>query len=739
MESGILPTELTSFIGRGAELKEVKGLLGRARLVTMTGVGGVGKSRLAIRVATSVRKAFPDGVHLVDLSGLEDPDLLSRAVVDAMHVADQTARSPEEVLAAYIGDKRLLLVLDGVEHLVDACAALVETLLRAAPQLRVLVAGRQALEIDGEHLVHVPPMPVSDAVVLFTERAIAATGDPSALGDSRAVVERLCLRLDLIPLAIELAAVQLRALAIEEILRRVDDRFRLLDRGLRSSLTRHQTLRAAIGWSHELCTPAERLLWARLAVFAGCFSLAGAEAVCSDDNLETAEIVDHVRALVDKSIVIREETGNGVTYRLLDTVREYGAEWLARLGDGEEARLHARHKNYYLRLTQANESAWMGADQAAIFARTRAEMGNLRVAFDHCDRIEALQLAGTLWFYWVGCGQLSEGNHWLERGLERSPEWSPARMKALWVAGYVNVLLGKPDRATQMLEECAQHGDQDAVARAIHRLGCTAFLNDQHDRAVPLFRDALERYEKLGAVDCHVLMAKVELGMALTFRGDPHACVALCAEVRETCIRSGEVWVLSYVDYVGAYAAWAQGDADEAARLVQSCLRVSRKFNDLIGTVLAIELGALLVAEAGDHEKAAELQGAAASIWRSVGPQLFDSTFFNASHDICAKLAINALGAKTYAAAHAKGERLALDDVVARATGERAPRKQSPVTPRELEVAELVAEGLSNREIAEKLVVSKRTADAHVGHILAKLGFTSRAQIATWVTERRSR
>lgn len=735
--NGMLPTELTSFVGRTAELKEVKGLLGKARLVTLTGVGGVGKTRLAVRVATLVRRAFPDGVHLVELAGLEDPDLLSRAVADAMHVADQTTRSAEEVLAAHLSDKRVLLVLDGVEHVVDACAGLVEALLKASPGLRVMVAGRQALEIDGEYLVHVPPMSTSDAVDLFMARAEAATGDPGAAGDDRSLVERLCERLDLLPLAIELAAVQLRALAIDEVMRRLDDRFRLLDRGPRSSLSRHQTLRAAIGWSHELCTPAERLLWARLSVFAVYFSLDAAEFVCSDPNLPADDILDHVRALVDKSIVIREDTGDGVKYRLLDTVSEYGAEWLARLADGEEQRLRTRHKTYYLRMAKASEAAWLGDQQAAIFARTRSELDNLRMAFEQCGPEERLELAATLCFFWVGCGQLSEGDHWLRRAIDHSPEWSPARMKALWVAGYVCVLLGEPGRATMLLRECDRYGDAESGARAVHRLGCVAFLADEHDRAVPLFRDALVRYERLGLLDCHVLMAKVELGMALTFSGDPDACMRLCAEVRASCTEAGEVWVLSYVDYVEGYAAWATGDKQAALSLVRGSLLAGYLFNDLIGMVLALELVALLAAEDGEYEKAAVLQGAASRIWRSVGPQLFDSTYFNASHDICAALAVEALGRRAYAAAHARGARLAVDEVVARATGSRAAGTTSPVSRREWQVAELVAEGLSNKEIAEKLVVSKRTADAHVGHILAKLGFASRAQIAAWVIERR--
>ncbi|MEV4160035.1 ATP-binding protein [Nonomuraea dietziae] len=736
MERGNLPADVTGFVGRRAELKEVRRLLGRARLVTLTGVAGVGKTRLAMRAAHSARRAFDDGVFFVDLSTLHDPGLIETAIADAMRLTDQTARTDEEVLTAHLADKRLLLVLDGTEHLVGRCAQLVELLLSRSPGLKILVAGRQALEIEGEHLLPVPSLTLSDAVALLADRALAATGAFAVTAENEALVRKLCLRLDRIPLAIELAAVRLRALSVEEVVEGLDHRFKLLDLGSRAGGPRHQTLRAAIGWSHELCTPDERLLWARLSVFSGGFGLVAAESVCSGGRLPRAAIVDLVGALVDKSILIREEREEGVRYSLIDSVREYGAEWLGRLGAAEADALRARHTDFYLRLARANEADWFGPRQQAIFSSTRVELGNLRAAFERCldAHEQALDMAATLWFYWVGCGQLREGRHWLGRALSAAPEPTSARMRALWVAGYVCVLIGESDSGTRFLEECRDHGDQRAVAYAVHRLGCAALIADEHDRAVPLFTEAVERYAKLGVLECNVLMACVELAIVLAFRGELDSCAELCDQVRDRCERVGEQWVLSYVDYVEAYAAWAKGARGRALSLALRSLRVSHRFHDLVGIVLSVELVALLRAEAGEPEVAAVLQGAAGTIWRSVGPLLFDSRHFNRPHLICAEQAERELGGRVYAAAYARGRRLGLDEAVSAAAGGREPRAELPLTRREWEVAQLVAEGLSNREMAEQLVLSKRTVDAHVEHILDKLGFSSRAQIAAWVT-----
>ncbi|GAA0386452.1 hypothetical protein Acor_26040 [Acrocarpospora corrugata] len=640
-----MSAEQAGFVGRRPELTEVARLLDLSRLVTLTGVGGIGKSRLAVVVAESVRASFPDGVTLVDLAKVRDPDLLSHTVVDALPLTYQTTRSQEEVLVAYLADLRQLLILDGADSLVDGCAHLAETLLKAAPDLRVLVTSRQALDVAGEHLFVVGPMARADAITLLNERA------------GRAMVEDggLCERLDGIPLAIELAAVRLADLSVAEIIRGLDDRFLLLD-----------GLRAVIGWSHELCSPGERLLWARLSVFSGCFDLAAVEEVCADRAIPPHEVLDLVSGLVERSILTREE---GSRYRLLATVREYGEEWLHRLGEDETFRLRRRHKNYYLRLARRGETEWFGPDQEAIFARTRSEHGNLRTALEFCLSIpgevrDGLELAASLWFYWVGCGYLGEGRHWLEQGLALDFSPTPERAKALWAGGYVALLLGDTEHALRLLAECREHGDNRAKARAVHRLGCAALLTDDHAAAIPLFEDALDQYAWLGILDSQVLMGKVELAMALAFTGRFEESATRCREVRAECEAHGERWVLSYAYYVQAYAHWANGELAEADRLARASLLINRTFNDLVGTVLDVELLALVTADAGEHEGAALLQGAAARLWRSVGPPLFGSRHFNAPHAACETRARSALGDAGYEAALAKGRRVGLDDAL---------------------------------------------------------------------------
>ncbi|WP_062345093.1 ATP-binding protein [Herbidospora yilanensis] len=633
--------EVTSFIGREPEITEIARLLEVSRLVTLTGVGGVGKSRLAGRVAAVAQAGFPDGVFVADLAKVGEPDLLGHAVADAMRLTDRTARPADEVLTAHLADRRVLLVLDGADRLVDACAKLTELLLRGAPGLRVLVTSRQPLDVAGEHLFAVAPMNRTEALELLSDRAGRVVADDAGL----------CDRLDGIPLAIELAAVRLAEFPVEELVRRLDDRFRLLD-----------GLRAAIGLSHELCSPAERLLWARLSVFAGSFGLAAAEEVCADRALPAHALLGLISGLVDRSIVVRA----GGQYRLLDTVRDYGEEWLDRLGPEETDRLRRKHKNHYLRLARRGESQWFGPGQQKIYDRTHAEHGNFRAALEFCvstpgEERDGLDLAATLWFYWVCCGHLGEGRHWLEQVLDSDLSPTPERAKALWVAGYVAIMMGDAARATALLAECRERGDDRSRARAVQRLGALAMLADELDRAIPLLLHALAEYEDMGLLDTHVLMGKIELAMAQAFTGRLEPARVICRDVRRLCEDHGERWVLGYVCYLEAYLAWGAGDHAGAERLARESLAYSRIFNDLIGTVLDVELLALVLVGTGDAAGGALLQGAAAVVWESVGSPLYGSRHFTAAHDECARRAVLELGEEAYQTALARGRRMGLD------------------------------------------------------------------------------
>ncbi|MCX2184053.1 AAA family ATPase [Streptomyces sp. SKN60] len=684
MRRSNLPAELNRFVGRAAEQDRLARMIAEFRLVTVVGVGGVGKTRLALRAAAALQKRYVDGVRLAELSALRDPGLVAHALVEALGLTDHTVRPPREVLLEHLAKRRLLLVVDGFEHLVDECAVLLRELLAGCPGLTVLAAGRRPLRVDGEAVCALAPMGAADALELLTGRAAEAGAGPDAgAGGDPEILRELCRRLDGIPLALELAAARLPLLTPEQLLARLEDRFRLLDGGRRGALPRHQTLRTAIGWSHELCTPEERLLWARLSVFAGPFDLEAVEYVCGGAELPADRVLDVLGELLAQSLVTREDTAAGPRYRMLDTVGAYGAEWLAALGDTE--RMRRRHRDWYMGLATWCELEWFSPRQAEVAAATDVALPNLRAALELClesaeDTALAQHLAGTLWFYWAGCGRLSEGRHWLDRAVTAGAHQpvalhEDARLKALWVLGYVAVLQGDPTAAVAALHECGERaritGNTLAEAYATHRMGCLALISDELPRAEELIGRALHLYRELGELNSNVLMGQVELAMARAFQGDLEGAVALCAEVREVCEERGERWTRAYALYVLAYAALTDGDPVSARELLTECVTINHAFHDLVGLVLGIELLALVTAVEGDPAEAALLQGAAVPVWQSVGLPLFGSSNFNGARALCARQAGELLGGEAYGAWYREGERLPLDAAVDRALADR--------------------------------------------------------------------
>ncbi|MFC4890373.1 ATP-binding protein [Streptomyces beijiangensis] len=687
MRHGNLPAELNQFVGRESELAELVCLLNDARLVTVVGVGGVGKTRFASHGAAKLQERYCDGVWLAELSTVRDPDLLEHALAEALGLTDHTSRSPRDALLAHLEERRLLLVLDGFEQLVDACAELVRELLRGAPHLQVLAVGRRPLRIDGESTFPLAPMVDTDAVRLFADRA--AAGQPSfrLTGGNLPHVRELCRRLDGIPLALELAAGRTGALSVEQLLQRLDDRFRLLTGGSRGALPRHQTLRTAIGWSHELCTSEQRLLWARLSVFSGQFDLEAVEYICGGPDLPAEQILDVLGELLAQSLVVPEDGPAGRRYRMLDTVREYGGEWLAATGDTD--RLRRRHRDWYLGLATWCELDWFSPRQSEVAARIDSELPNLRTAMECSlefpgDEHLAQYLAGTLWFYWAGCGRLSEGRHWLVQVLEAESSRDTSRLKALWVLGYVAVLQGDAVAAVAALQECLeeaeQAGDATAAAYALHRTGCLALVTDDMERAEQLMRQAIARYGEIGELNSNVLMAQVELAMAVAFRGDVPQAAAICEEVVAVCEDHGERWTLAYALYVLGYAHWTRGEMGRSRELLTECLVINHAFNDLLGTVLALEVLALVTLEEGDATEAALLQGAAERIWPSVGLPLFGSAYYSGPHVLCEERAREELGDGSYERIRREGALLEADDAVARAV--HGPlRRENPPAP----------------------------------------------------------
>jgi predicted ATPase/DNA-binding CsgD family transcriptional regulator len=750
-----LPAEVTSFVGRRHEVAEVKRLLSASRLVTLTGVGGVGKTRLAGRVGAMLRRAFADGVWLVELADLNNPDLLVPAICEALRIRDHSARPALEVLIDHLRDAQTLVILDNCEHLVPTCAVLADVLLRAAPGLRILATSRQPLGVGSEQTLSVPTLPVTsrgdagvvagDAVRLFAERAEAVVPGFAVTEDNREIVERICRRLDGLPLGIELAAVRLRALSVQQLLARLDDRFRLLTSGSRAVLPRHQTLRALIDWSHGLCTEAERLLWARISVFSGGLDLEAAEHVCAGDGIAREDVLDLVGGLVDKSVLVREEHPGTVRYRLLETIRQYGRERLA--ASGTEHLIQQRHRDYYRDLAADAWTRLFGPDQVALLTRLRVEHPNLRVALEYSfsrpgEGAVGLRMAADLLYHWTTSYYLTEGRRWLERGLTAEGEPDATRAHALWANAWLAIIQAEPGPALRMLEESSRIGKTlrlDSVNAYVALFcGMVAMYEGAPDAAIPHFKAAVAQHRQNGDPVGEAL-GLIRLSLAYSFRGDSESAIKYGEESLAVCDAHGERWHKAYTMMALGVDVWRQGDLDRAVALEEESLRFNRELNDLLGVGVNIEVLAWIAASEGRYPRAARLLGVLRTIWRMVDAPLSGYGHLARYHDECETRTRAAMSEQAFAAALNKGATLPFETALAFALSERQPSAtgsgRSPLTGRETEISHLVAEGLSNKEIAAKLLIAQRTAEGHVEHILSKLGFTSRAQIAAWVAE----
>ncbi|MFJ8026805.1 ATP-binding protein [Streptomyces sp. NPDC096311] len=758
--AGNLPAAVTTFVGRRQEVAEVRRLLGVARLVTLTGVGGVGKTRLATETGAEARTAFADGVWLVDLAPVRQPELVAQAVVSALGIPDQSTKAPVGQLIDHLARRQALILLDNCEHLLEACAVLIDRLLRGCARLRVLATSRQVLGIAGEHVYQVPPLTVPDpsappeveelgrfeSVRLLVDRATAIRPGFAVSDASRVPVARLCARLDGLPLAVELAASRLRSLSLSEVVDRLEDRFALLTGGSPAALPRQRTLRALIDWSHELCSAQERLLWARLSVFADGFDLTAAEGVCADDSLPRERIVDLVDQLVGQSVVQAVEQSGQVRYRMLETIREYGWERLE--ASGELTDLRSRHQEFFGRLAAHIADSWYGPGQEEGLARLRADHRNLEAALEwslgNRAAQQALSLVAALRHHWCADGFLSEGRRWLDRALDLPGPPPPERVTALWVAGWVMLQQGDHDGAEARLAECeklaAELGDESAPYMALSLRGTAALFRGHLPEALDCFETASAGFSRIGPPG-GTLFTDFQAAIAHAHAHDERAAeqggraIALSEEL-------GEGWTRSYALYALGLHAWAQGELDSAAASARTGLRIQRGFNDHVGAAVLIELLAWTAASEKEFGHAARLLGAVRSVWRSLGTSL--SAFgphLEGHRARCERQVLHALRTEAWQAALAEGGRMDRDQAISYALDGPTPAQSAAapapepdvLTRREREVAALVAQGLSNRRIAESLVLSPRTVDGHVERILAKLGFGSRAQVAAWV------
>lgn len=758
-----LPAELTEFVGRREQLSTIRQLLASTRLATLTGPGGVGKTRLAIQAAREVRRAFADGVQWIELGALRDPQLLAQTVVDGLGIADRnSARDPTALLTEFLENKQLLLILDNCEHLLGAGAELVSTLLHGAPGLRIIATSREALSIPGEHVLHVPPLPVPDqdsahvslsetddtAVALFVARARDVLSDFSLTDDNVAAVHRICTQLDGLPLAIELACTRLRALSVHELADRLDHRLQLLTSKNRAVPKRHRSLQATMDWSFELCDSVERKLWTRVSVFAGSFDLKAAEQVCQYDALSAEDILDGIDGLVSKSLLLRVEHCGHVRFRMLETLREYGQSLL----DKDAAHtLRRRHHAYYSQMIRQATEQWFSARQHQWCTWLRLEHANLRTAFEtaldmgHNDSGEpALYLVGAPWFLWAASLSFTEHRYWLQRALDRDHEPTAYRARALATLGLVATLQGDRDSARLALAEGTKTAelvdDAYAVAYNRHILGLVAFFNGEFEASERIMLDALAVYKDTDTPADLVGALLVHLGLLYIFAGDTKRALKHFEQLRPPCEEHGERWLLSYALLGLGLTSLMCQDYEQAARYATESLRLKQPFDDTIGFALIIELLAWIHAGQEKFERAAVLFGAAETLWGSVGMQLYGSPHWLAQRTRFQRSARDGLGEALYRSAFQRGQDMSRDQAIRLALNEphdstTQQRHQPVLSRRESEVASLVAEGLSNREIAQKLVISHRTVEGHVERILKKLGLARREQVASWMAQ----
>ncbi|HJQ47473.1 MAG TPA: LuxR C-terminal-related transcriptional regulator [Amycolatopsis sp.] len=756
---GNLPAELTSMVGRRVESGAVKRMLAASRLVTLTGTGGVGKTRLAMHVARQRQPAFPDGVWLVPLAELAQPDLLALTVMAGITRSSGNVGIGIAELTAYVDDRRMLLVLDNCEHLIDACAKLTADLLRTCPHVRVLATSREPLRIEGEAVFDVPPLRVPrgdgdalaarsyDSVQLFLDRASSVFGDSTLTREQEQAVCALCQRLDGLPLAIELAAIRSRALSIDELLARQNDRFGVLTAGNRTAPPRHRTLRAVVDYSYQLCSPQARLLWARMSVFAGGGGLEAAEAVCAGPGLTVAAVSQALSELVDKSIV----TFDGARYRMLETIREYGQERLRDLGD--ERRVRLAHRDCFAGLAEEVSAGAFGGDQPALLGQALADHANIRAALDFCvtepgQATTGLRMAGVLSQLWMGCGLHAEGRRWLDLLLAADHQASAERVRALCADALVVIVLGDVSAALPLLDECDELsealGNEEGRAYATlyrgtaeNMLGRTAEGIVHQEKAVRLGR-------RLPAGHPMLPEALLNLGWTLCFAEQLDRAADVLEEGIERCAARGEQWMLSWCEMMLGLATLLDGRRAEATRLLKQGLSRKRALGDLLGIGLAIEFLAWTAIEDGDDKRGARLLGAGQALTGALGAYLLGYQRLLDWHDERVGHARGRLGPRAYDRALRYGHDLGRDRVIGYALGEATPAdsaatgngEELPLTPREREIAGLVAAGKTNKQIAGQLVIAVRTVDTHVENILTKLGFNSRAQVAALLAGR---
>ncbi len=762
VRGGYIPTPLNSFIGREVELDEAATLLTESRLITLVGVAGVGKTRLAIELSTRVRRSFPGGVWFVDLASVSNEGLIGHTISTVLGLASESATDIASSIAGFLSKRRALLVLDNCEHLADACARFSHLLLSRCSHLRVLATSRTSLEVTGEVVFTVEPLSTTllasdrgpggpglpPALRLFFERARAAYPSLPADASNLRLIGEICERLDGLPLAIELAAPWVRTLGLPELADHLREPLQLVGDQVVAG-NRHRSLRSAIEWSVGLLEPRAQLLWQRLSVFAGSFDLDAVTAVCVDDDLGHKHVVSLLASLIGASLLLPQDEAGRHRYRMLATVRACAAESLDAAEDGDLFR--EKHKVWYLGLACATEKVWSTPRQVEWLNRLELELDNIRSALEWSlsrgeDPEAILRVTGATWPFWIVRGHEGEARGWVQRLLAESRLPIQTRIQAINWAAYLALVSDDPLSAQTLAEESASlsPGFPDDASRAflLRSHGLAAYNQGDTSKAIDLMETSVDLYAKVDDPPGHYI-AMYWLAEILWAAGDLDRAEDLHERALALKREHGDVWQISWSLFGLALLAWTRGDLERAEDLLQQSLSLRVEIGHLWGIALTMEALAWITLDVPHSVvRCARLLGAADELRTRLHVKIRAN--FQSTHDKCVNRARTVVGESAFFAECRTGQEMTLDEALAyAATPSRrlnVARSFGPdtLTQREWQVAQLIAEGLSNREIAARLRIADRTAECHVENIFSKLGVNSRTKVVAWVLKERS-
>jgi predicted ATPase/DNA-binding CsgD family transcriptional regulator len=783
-ENNNLPAALTRFIGREKEIAEIKRLLDHpgfrnldglsgARLLTLTGAGGAGKTRLALQVAQDLGRDDPpgrlytDGVWLIELASLADPALVPQTAASVFDLRASGNLAPMDLLKNFLRVKNLLLVLDNCEHLIDACAQLAETLLTHCPDVKILATSREALNIAGEitfrvpslalpNLQHLPPLEAFahvEALRLFIERAQAAQPGFELTDANKSFIAQICARLDGMPLALELAAARVKTLAVEQIVARLDDRFRLLTTGSRTAPTRQQTLRATMDWSFDLLSAEEKNLFRRLAVFAGGWTLEAAEAIVGQDAILPHNVLDVLSRLVDKSLVNVETRDGETRYRMLETIRQYACEKL--LESDEARKFFQRHLEWFTKYAKEADSILRSPEVKIGFKQLDIELENCRAAlawaFDNNQSADGAELDAALAWYFIRRGYYREAKSWGEKA-ERLTRDAPAtpRADALFALGYALTWVGEyiPAEANmqQALVLYRNLDNRVRVGFALNHLGVIGYSLGKLDQAEQYWQEALA-YRRAMGDQWGIAQTLGNLRLFALHKGDFARATAITEEGLTLSEQLGDEHMTARRLTNLGEIAYAQGDLKQAEGMLKRAVSTLWRMKEKWSLFMALQRLVQVIAAQGQPRRAAQIFSAIEFAREEWGAGLSEMERTDSSQVVSSIRA--QIGDEDIAIAFNEGRVMTLEQAIEYALAEikipdapaQSPRqiakeKFDGLTAREREVAALIAQGKTNRDIADALVLSERTIEGHVGNILNKLGFNARAQIAAWAVER---